>query len=86
MDEWGVTLENMYRFTGRKWRPLAGDFSYDADFFQFYLKLMSWSVVILRSPSMHGESLIQACSKDKNALVRRSRLLVERIFPGDRDS
>lgn len=24
MDEWGITLENMYRLTGEKWRPLAG--------------------------------------------------------------
>ena len=23
MDEWGITLENMYRFTGKKWRPLS---------------------------------------------------------------
>lgn len=23
MDEWGITLENMQRFTGKKWRPLA---------------------------------------------------------------
>lgn len=23
MDEWGINLENMYRFPGRKWRPLA---------------------------------------------------------------
>ncbi|MFC1835338.1 hypothetical protein ACFL2Q_11480 [Thermodesulfobacteriota bacterium] len=23
MDEWGITLENMQRFTGKKWRPIA---------------------------------------------------------------
>lgn len=23
MDEWGITLDNMYRFTGKKWRPIA---------------------------------------------------------------
>ena len=23
MDEWGITLENIHRFTGKKWRPLA---------------------------------------------------------------
>lgn len=23
MNEWGITLENMQRFTGEKWRPLA---------------------------------------------------------------
>ncbi len=23
MDEWGITLENMYRFTREKWRPIA---------------------------------------------------------------
>lgn len=23
MDEWGITLENMYRFTKEKWKPIA---------------------------------------------------------------